>query len=90
MIEPGNIREIYPINPESTLGMDVVMLVSIASRKALYCLEQARRLDGMQPISPDGSMELQDRIAIVMQELDIIQRIVVKHNSDEIHDSDRH
>lgn len=90
MVEPGNIRETYPIDPESTLGMDVVMLVRLARSKVLYCLEQARRLDGMQPISPVGSMELQDRMSVVMQEVDIIQRIIINHIPDEVHDSDRH
>lgn len=90
MIEPGNIREHYPIDPDSTLGMDVVMLTRFVYDKALRCLVLARRLDGMQPIGTDGSSELQDRITVVMQELDIIQRIIINNIPDEIHDSDRY
>lgn len=88
MIEPGNIREHYPIDPERTLGMDVVMLTRIVYDKALRCLVLARRLDGMQPIGADGSSELQDRTAFVLQGLDIIQRIIINNIPDEIHDSD--
>lgn len=88
MVEPGNIRETYPINPDGTLGMDVVMLARFAYYKVLNTLDVARKLDGMQPINADGSMELQDRFTIVMQELDIIKRIILNHIPDEIHDSD--
>lgn len=90
MVEPGNIRETYPIDPKSTLGMDVVMLARFAYYKVLNTLDVARKLDGMQPISADGSKELQDRFTIVMQELDIIKRIIINHIPDEVHDSDRH
>lgn len=90
MVEPGNIRDTYPIDPKSTLGMDVVMLSRFIYDMTLTCLDLARKLDGMQPIKPDGSAELQDRVTIVMQELDIIKRIIVNHIPDEIHDSDRH
>lgn len=90
MIEPGNTRETYPIDPKNTLGMDVVMLARFAYDKSLTCLELARKLDGMQPIRMDGSTELQDRISVVMQELDLIKRIIINHIPDEVHDSDRH
>ncbi len=90
MVEPGNIRDTYPINPDSTLGMDVVMLTRFAYDKVVACLDFARKLDSMQPIKTNGSAELQDRMAIVMQELDIIKRIIINHIPDEVHDSDRH
>lgn len=90
MIEPGNIRETYPVDPKSTLGMDVVMMARFAYDKAYTCLDLARKLDGMQPIKTDGSKELQDRIAIVLQELDIVKRIIINHIPDEVHDGDRH
>lgn len=87
MIEPGNTRETYPIDPKNTLGMDVVMLARFAYDKALTCLELARKLDGMQPIRMDGSMELQDRVSVVMQYFDLVKRIIINHIPDEIHDS---
>lgn len=90
MVEPGNIRDTYPIDPESTLGMDVVVLAKFAYNRALAFLNLARKLDGMQPISADGSRELQERVAFVMRDLDIINRIIENHNPDEVHDSDRH
>ena len=88
MIEPGNTRETYPIDPKNTLGMDVVMLARFAYDKSLTCLELARKLDGMQPIRVDGSTEIQDRISVVMQQLDIIKRIILNHIPYEVHNGD--
>lgn len=88
MIEPGNTRETYPIDPKNTLGMDVAMLARFAYDKSLTCLALARELEGMQPIRADASTELQDRISVVMQQLDIVKRIIMNHIPDEIHDGD--
>lgn len=90
MIEPGNLRETYPIDPKKTLGMDVVMLTRFVYDKAVTNMRLARKIEGMQPIRTDGSTELQDRISVVMQELDMIKRIIINHIPDEVYNSDRH
>lgn len=85
MIEPGNTRETYPIDPNKTLGMDVVMLTRFIYDKAVTNMRLARKIEGMQPIREDGSRELQDRTAVVLQQLDMIKRIIYNHVPDEIH-----
>lgn len=85
MIEPGNIREEYPIDPNKTLGMDVVMLTRFIYDKAVTNMRLARNIEGMQPIRIDSSRELQDRTTIVLQQLDIIKRIIHNHVPNEIH-----
>lgn len=86
MIEPGNTRETYPIDPNKTLGMDVVMLTRFIYDKAVTNMRLARKIEGMQPIREDSSRELQDRTAVVLQQLDMIKRIIYNHIPDEIHD----
>lgn len=86
MIDPGNIREEYPIDPNKTLGMDVVMLTRFIYDQAVTNMRLARNIEGMQPIRIDSSRELQDRTTIVLQQLDIIKRIIYSHVPDEIHD----
>lgn len=86
MIEPGNIREHYPIDPHHTLGMDAAMLARFAYDKAVRVHTRARSIEGMQPISATDSRELQDRVSVVMQELDCVIRILNNYQVDEIHD----
>lgn len=86
MIEPGNIREHYPIDPHHTLGMDAAMLARFAYDKALQVRKHACSIEGMQPIRPGDSRELQDRVAIVLQELDQVHRILNNYQVDEVHD----
>lgn len=86
MIVPGNMRENYPIDPHKTLGMDAVMLARFAYDKAHQALTRARSTEGMQPMRPGDSRELQDRVAVVLQELDQVIRILNNYQVDEIHD----
>lgn len=90
MIEPGNTRETYPIDPKNTLGMDAQMLTRFAYDKAICAHGCALGIEGMQPIRPGDSRELQDRISVVLQELDQIIRMLRNYHIDEIHDSYRH
>lgn len=85
MIEPGNIREHYPIDPHHTLGMDVAMLARFAYDKALQSMKRARSIEGMQPIGAGDSRELQDRVAVVLQELDQVVRILNNYQVNEVH-----
>lgn len=88
MIEPGNIREHYPIDHDKTMGMDAAMLARFAYDKSLQAMKRARSIEGMQPIRPGDSRELQDRVAVVLQELDQVIRILNNYQLDEIHDDD--
>lgn len=85
MIVPGNMRENYPIDPHKTMGMDAAMLARFAYDKALQAMKRARSIEGMQPIRPGDSRELQDRVAVVLQELDQAIRILNNYQVDEIH-----
>lgn len=85
MIEPGNIREHYPIDPHKTMGMDAVMLARFAYDKSLQAMKRARSIEGMQPIRSGDSRELQDRVAVVLQELDHVIRILNNYQIDEVH-----
>lgn len=86
MIVPGNMRENYPIDPHHTLGMDAAMLARFAYDKALQAMKRARSIEGMQPIRTGDSRELQDRVAVVLQEIDQVIRILNNYQVNEIHD----
>ena len=87
MIEPGNVRSHYPMNPESFLVMDAACLLEMISSHVAGARHRAINPDKMQPISPGDARELQDRCNVVMQQLDIMDRIIRNYNPNEVYDS---